>query len=102
MAKYTFAFSFTKKTNLLPYLNTLSKSRGSGEWEKKKYGREQDVQLVAMFRMENGKYLCRIKCPINPLPIKGEFEAPSALAVIRFLKANGWEYEGPIDTFMFD
>jgi len=56
------------------------------------YGRETNIELVAMFRWENGKCLCRIKCPVNPLPIKGEFEAVTATTVRSFLEELGWEF----------
>lgn len=106
MAKYTRAFVFTKRTNLLPYF--YSKADGSLITERslQYYGRERDVELVAMFRYEckdgEGKCLCNIKCPINPLPIKGEFETPDSGAVLSFLKENGWTLKQKLYPHMFD
>jgi hypothetical protein len=105
--KYDRVLIFTKKGNLLDFLNT-EKIRSSfpnakSESVEKYYGQEREVQLVASVRWEdypvstrNGivqvpKCFCRIKCPVNPLPIKGEFELPSLDSLRVFLKTNGWE-----------
>lgn len=42
---------------------------------------------------EEYKTICRIKCPINPLPIKGEFETPSVGAVSHVLATMGWVFK---------
>lgn len=61
-----------------------------------RYTREQDVRLVLLVRYDYNtdnhkvKTYCKINCPISPLPVKGEFEAPSFNAVKFFLTENGW------------
>lgn len=103
--KYTQAIIFTKRTSMREYctgkvtqrVNTTDGYKRMCEY----YARERDVQLLAMFRWENGKCFCRIKCPINPLPVKGEFETPSSGVVCSFIKSNGWHYERTIYPRMF-
>ena len=108
MAEYSHAFILTKKGNLLPWWHSqdfCSMSATAAEY----YGRERDIELIAMFRYEPDREtkcghhtLCKIKCPVNPLPIKGEFEAPSREAVLHFLKANGWCLKQKLDLTMFE
>lgn len=62
-----------------------------------RYERIQDVRLILLVRYEyvatTGQYctFCKIKCPISPIPVKGEFEAPSLNAVKHFLVMCGWD-----------
>ena len=105
-AKYTFAIIYTKRTNLSAYfMDKVSyervASREQYESLRNYYARERDVQLVASFRWDNRKLMCRIKCPINPIPVKGEFEVPSYGVFANFLKANGWEYKQKLSASMF-
>lgn len=95
--KYTVACIYTKRTNLLDYFikkqpmfNTTKE-----EYEKlrKYYAKEKDIELIAMFRWAEGKCFCKIKCPINPMPVKGEFEVVSYNDVGRFLSQNGWSFK---------
>ena len=108
MAKYSVVFMFTKKGNLLDYFTDKVSfdrvaSREQYESWHNYYAREREVQLLAMFRWEKGKCFCRIKCPINPLPVKGEFETPGTTTpVLDFLKANGWEFKQKIHPNMFE
>ena len=104
--KYDRVLVFTKKGNLLKYLRTDKVTRQNSnlcqENVRNYYAQEREIQLVASLRWEdfpastrNGivqmsKCFCRIKCPINPLPVKGEFELPSLDSLKEFLKANGW------------
>jgi hypothetical protein len=64
------------------------------------YNQPRDIQLILLVRYENGKTFCRIKCPINPLPIKGEFEAPNLKAVIKFLQQDGWKEKHSLPTYL--
>jgi len=71
------------------------------------YTREREIQLMALFRFENHngeapKVFCKIKCPVNPLPVKGEFEAPSVKAIDQFLKGNGWNFKEKFYPRMFE
>lgn len=116
MSKYSVVYIFTKRTSLHDFLDTDKVlgsyynndfSQASIDNIKRRYEREQDVNLIAMFRWEKtpkgNKCFCKIKCPINPLPIKGEFETPgSTTPVIDFLKANRWEFKQKIHSNVFE
>lgn len=106
---------FTKKGNLMDYLCTEKVSRSIPNVEKAKeyYGQQKEIQLVARLRWEDfpvsapkgiiqmPKCFCNIKCPVNPLPVKGEFELPSIDALHSFLKANGWKLKQDIYSGWF-
>ena len=107
---------FTKKGNLIDYLHTdkVSSRFPNVEHAEQYYGKETEIQLIACVRWENfpvstrngivqrPKCFCKIKCPVNPLPIKGEFELPSLDSLHAFLKANGWSYHKTIYSWMFE
>ena len=93
---YHTALIFTKRDNLVKYL--WGKPALSNQ---EYYARERDVQLILLVRYEKGKCICRIQCPINPLPIKGEFEAPSIGAVSHTLQTMGWTYKEKLPLDMF-
>lgn len=113
---YDVVYIFTKKGNLMDYLCTDKVSNGlyNGqitERTKASYEAERNLTLMAMFRYETERKpnnrvvshcLCRIKCPVNPLPVKGEFEAPSASAILEFLMENGWTLERKLHPRMFE
>lgn len=105
-SKYAFAWIYTKRTNLSKFLtDTVMMQRvpnGKVEAWREFYATERDVQLIATFRFEKGKCICRIKCPINPLPVKGEFAVPSCEALANFLKANGWTFKEKLYPNMFN
>ena len=54
------------------------------------------MRLILLVRYERNplnnrmRIICKIHCPVNPLPVRGEFETPSLNAVVDFLKKNGW------------
>lgn len=116
--KYNRVLIYTKRGNLLDYLHTdkvmRSFSKANEESLEKFYGEEKEIQLVASVRWEdfpvstrNGivqmpKCFCRIKCPINPLPVKGEFELPSLESLRVFLKVNGWELKHDMSSGWFE
>lgn len=92
--KYSFVWIYTKRTNMSAFLtNTVVTKRVPAgrldAWEKH-YAQERDVQLIAKFRFEKGKCICKIKSPINPMPTNDEFFAVSTNAVAKFLKKEGW------------
>jgi hypothetical protein len=115
--KYDRVLIFTKKGNLMDYLNTDKVSRSlslaSSSHIKEHYEREREIQLVAQLRWEerpaasrnrtrNPSILyCSIKCPVNPLPVKGEFQLASLEALRKFLKADGWELKQDISSGWF-
>ena len=105
--KYTCATIFTKKGNLSDYLYTdkiasQCNMHTPSESMREFYAREREIELILLTRHENGKLICRIKCPVNPLPVKGEFEAPTFSAVQRFLIDNGWRFKQKLYPHMFE
>ena len=105
-AKYTQVLVYTKNGNLLPYVTAKVMNKcASAELSQRMrdyYTREREIQLLCMFRWENGKCFCRIKCPVNPLPVKGEFEVPTTTDVGTFLVNNGWSFKQKIYPRMFE
>ena len=92
---YTCAITFTKHTNLSRWFACTTRDFGEFNPERhelirKHYAKKRDVSLILLIRYEKGKTICKIKCPINPLPIRGEFEAVSAHEIVRFLEDAGW------------
>lgn len=105
--KYTQILIFTKRTNLSAYFYGKAEYDRSVSAEtigrmREYYAKERDVQLIALFRWENGKCFCKIKCPINPLPVKGEFEVPTVNVLSRFLIKDGWAYKQKFYPSMFE
>ena len=68
---------------------------------RERYSKDRDVQLILLVRHEDGKCICRIKCPINPLPIKGEFQCVSTGEMSKLLKSMGWTYKEKVRSGMF-
>lgn len=102
---YSLVYIYTKRTNLSAYMSakvTAHCSDNAYQAMREHYAKERDVKLIAMFRWDGAKCFCKIKCPINPLPVKGEFETPTTGAVDRFLKANGWSFEQRLYPRMFE
>ena len=100
--KYHIAYIFTKRDNLLPWLYNRPGMHVT-EAAKEFYGAEREIQLFLLVRNGNdGHTYCRIKCPVNPLPVKGEFEIPSFVAIYDFLVHNGWRQKQVINTRMFE
>lgn len=105
--QYHSAYRFSKVTNLLKYLSSNYQRYGTSgnpedaerirEW----YAREREVQLILLVRHEEGKCICRIKCPINPLPLKGEFVVTNAADVSRLLIDLGWSFKDKLNLAMF-
>lgn len=103
---YTTAIIFTKHADLMPWFegkysyrdDSYTTSVGFNQF-KKDCGRARDVQLILLVRYDytntGSRTYCKIKCPINPLPIKGEFEVVSLKLIVKFLEREGW---APKDT----
>ena len=102
MSKYTLVQVYTKKGNLLPWYHSQHDRGHHAMSTAEYYAKERDIQLLAMFRFDNGKCFCKIKCPVNPLPVKGEFEIPSTGAISHFLIDNGWNYKQKFYPRMFE
>ena len=93
---YHKAFIFTKRDNLVKYF-WCKPALPNQEY----YAREREIQLILLVRFENGKCICRIKCPINPLPIKGEFQCVSTSEMFKLLTSMGWTYKAKYGIGMF-
>lgn len=103
--KYIAVDIFTKKGNMLDYFHSSKVNYKTTEEYNRMleyYKKEREIQLIAMFRWEPNKVFCKIKCPVSPLPVKGEFEIPSPAVLYRFLNANGWTFKQAIYPRMFE
>ena len=112
---YHTAIIYTKHTNLMPWLQSNYERFGThGTTEqaqriREMYSKDRDVQLILLVRHEDvriggtikNRCICRIKCPINPLPIKGEFECVSTGEMTRLLASMGWKYKEKVHYSMF-
>ena len=112
---YHTAIIYTKHTNLMPWLQSRYEMFGThGTTEqaqriREMYSKDREVQLILLVRHEDvriggtikNKCICRIKCPINPLPIKGEFECVSTGEMTRLLASMGWKYKEKVHYSMF-
>lgn len=105
---YHTAIIYTKHTNLLPWLDgqyNIPRDSQVREY----YSRNREVQLILLVRHEDiriggdikHRCICRIKCPINPLPIKGEFECVSTGEMTKLLTSMGWKYKEKIHNSIF-
>ncbi len=85
---------FKKFTNLLPYYMAkveCGQFRPSDSL-KSLYTQDRWVSLVLIFGVtEDGKPVAKIKCPISPMPIVGEFHYSTKHGLIEFLEGMGWE-----------
>ena len=101
---YHMAIIYSKRDNLLKWLNSrYPKFRDAQEASRirTEYATEREIQLILLVRHEEGKRICRIKCPINPLPIKGEFQCVSTSEMTKLLTSMGWKYKEKIHSAMF-
>lgn len=104
---YSYATIFTKHTDLMPYFEANKERLGydprfpSHQRMKENYERKRDVSLILQTRYEGSYVMCRIKCPINPLPVKGEFKVCHLGAIIAFLEKEGWTIKGTYSSAMF-
>lgn len=106
---YTYAYIFTKRTNLLPWLESQHYFNVS-DATRSHYEKEREVQLILLVRHESkrtpqgttNRRFCKIKCPINPLPIKGEFEVVSVAEICKLLRSLGWVPKAEYSLRMFE
>lgn len=107
---YPYAMHFTKMDTLKEYASTdkFYDARGNvSQATKEHYDTPQIINLVVSYRWdisrEHGRRLmCHINCPINPIPVKGEFQAPSLKALRKFLNKEGWHFQGYVETRLFE
>ena len=104
---YHTAIIYTKHTNLMPWLHSRYEMFGThGTTEQAQrihemYSKDRDVQLILLVRHEEGKCICRIKCPINPLPIKGEFQCVFTSTMTWLLASRAWTCKEKVHSEMF-
>lgn len=101
---YQYALIFTKRDNLSKWFNANCSKfivDGNLEYSRRRYAQERDVKLTLLVRYDNNKCICRIKCPINPLPVRGEFNAVSEHEVRKFLTSLGWTCEQRLPLYFF-
>jgi hypothetical protein len=87
---YRGALVFAKKGNLKSFYE--SKLVKAGPYALA----EREIQCVVLFRWDKNNLFCRIKCPENPLPIKGEFQAPSLKVIAQWFINNEWKFKAKI------
>lgn len=97
---YHTAIIYTKHTNLMPWYNGRCDAPRNPT-AREYYSKDREVQLILLVRHEDNKCICRIKCPINPLPIKGEFQCVSTGEMSKLLKSMGWTYKEKVHYGMF-
>ena len=102
---YHTAIIYTKRDNLSKWFDVNGyRFMSDGNMEdsacyqriEKYYAEEREVRLILLIRYEEGKCICRIKCPINPLPIKGEFQCVCTSEMTKLLASMGWQYKEKI------
>lgn len=101
---YQYALIFTKRDNLSKWFNANCSKfivDGNLEYSRRRYAQERDIKLTLLVRYDNNKCICRIKCPINPLPVRGEFNAVSEHEVKKFLTSLGWTCEQRLPLYFF-
>ena len=106
MSKYDNITIFTKAGTLVPYLEHTKHISAVTENGRKYYEREREIQLVLATRHERTtkgtKLMCKISCPVNPLPVRGEFEAPSFGVIYEWLLSQGWIAKETISKYWFE
>lgn len=103
--KHQYVVTYLKRTNLLDYMRANHGACDDRKLHKEMhnhYAKERDVRLILLVRHEVGKCFCTIKCPINPLPVKGEFEVPTINVLHHFLAANGWVKSEAFSAKLFE
>lgn len=104
MAKYNAIVIFTKNGSLAKFANHAPDVKLTHDVEY--YNKEREIQLALSLRTErtvNGtKCYCKISCPVNPLPVKGEFEVPSFGVIYEWLYQQGWTRKEIINKRWFE
>lgn len=96
---------FEKNANLLPYYQGMlaaGKIHNMGD-APDHFTKERRVTLILAFGFDKGgNPVASIKCPINPLPTRGEFQYISKSAVINSLLSAGWKSVDNIHYSIFN
>lgn len=101
---YHTAIIYSKRDNMLKWLNGRHPKFVDAKDAARihaEYATEREIQLILLVRHEEGKCICRIKCPINPLPIKGEFQCVNTSEMTKLLASMGWKYKEKVHSGMF-
>lgn len=104
--QYVGMHQYIKKTNLMKYATAKAKAELNDKLllvNRGYYEKEREISLRLYFRRDNkGNTIIRIRCPINPFPIRGEFIPSNIKHIKEALKADGWEYKGSVDLREFN
>lgn len=98
MDKVLTTMLFTKQDTLRKYAETEKIHSTSYT----PYNEIRTISLVLKFGVNYNaggvaEHVARIFCPINPLPVVGEFKTPSKTAVTNFLLEHGWSKVHNVD-----
>ena len=105
---YKMLVIFSKPTNLIQFMDHAQEyqcaSQNTLDNLRKHYAKERNVSLILQvkFTDTDHKTMCRIKCPINPLPVKGWFEVPTLSILKKFLRDQGWVEAQTISAELLD
>ena len=95
-------FVYHKLTTMMPYFRANERAltghlaHNDPQYVEKyqrivaRYREVKDMRLILMVRYERDRIVCKISCPVSPMPVKGEFEVPSLNAIKNFLDNHGW------------
>ena len=101
--EYSEALFFHKTTDLLAWFDAnyhtrlhLDRTTGNFDRIRASYAPVRNVQLILLVKYPatgRPRPICKIRCPINPLPIHGEFEVVSLSEICRLLTSFGWSLD---------
>ena len=99
---YNTVIIFTKRANLLTYAYGNMAQGGKHTNPMEHYEKEREIQLRLLVRFDKGGSICKVKCPINPLPVNGEFRPVRYEAVVSFLEGQGWTKKSVFNKRMLE
>lgn len=86
---YNKAIIFYKQGNLLSWLQHQDNIQVNARTTEM-YSRPKAIRLILLVRYDSKGTHCKIKCPVNPLPLKGEFTVVNESLICKLLIDNGW------------
>lgn len=90
MVEELYVFVFQKQGTLAEFYKTNTYGE-RGHREEIFANMQRDVQLVLHCGVDDhANLVARIQCPVNPLPVKGDFHCHSFRVVQNFLLKSGW------------
>ena len=99
---YNTVIIFTKRANLLPYAYGKMAHGAKLPNPMEYYEKEREIQLRLLVRFDKGGTICKVKCPINPLPVNGEFRPVRYEAVVSFIEEQGWAKKSVFNKRMLE